>query len=203
VLPATLLTARWIETLPARPFWLRWLSWSIAPALAVSMLVALSDYEFANSARTFARTTVRDHLAAGTTVYFSGHWGFQHFMERDGARAFNYREQTLHPGDLIAFPVNNTANDALNVPQSVIANVDDESFPNRYPVHPMSVRSHARFYASLTEPLPFNFPAERYVDRFVIDRYAPELSPNPELKDATVKLQHPQFFKHKRQRLRR
>jgi hypothetical protein len=206
VLPALLLTVRWIETLDSRQFWMRWLNWSILPAAAISLLVALSDQEFANAARDFAQSTIRDHRQRGETVYFTGHWGLQYYMEREGAAPFNFRRQTLLPGELVAFPYNNTANEPLSIQVTefdekvkLLPDTEILEYPAKFPFQTMSTRAHSWFYASLREPLPYNFRKQPFVDQFTVARYSPELKGHAGEK---LVLEHPHLFRNKRATLR-
>jgi hypothetical protein len=206
VLPALLLTVRWIETLGSRQIWLRWLKWLIVPAAAISLLVAFSDQEFANASRDFVRSSMHERRKRGETIYFAGHWGWQYYLESEGATAFNYRRQTLMPGDLVVFPYNNTANEPLSIQLTefdekvkLLPDVEIVEVPAKFPFQTMSTKAHSWFYASLREPLPYNFRKQPFVDQFTVARYSPELKG---LAGEKLVLEHPHLFKNKRVTLR-
>jgi hypothetical protein len=96
------------------------LPWKLAvpllPAAALALAVAWADHQAAGAART-AADLLRDRYAKGPgTAWFQGHWGFQYYMERWGARPFDQRvlreekQHRLKPGDWFIMPrhVHNT-----------------------------------------------------------------------------------------------
>lgn len=77
---------------------------TLALTLALGLSLAWTDLRYAGAQRDFART-----LPAGRT-WFTGHWGFQYYLERAGARALDRSRggwaQTA-PGDAVALSVVN------------------------------------------------------------------------------------------------
>ena len=81
---------------------------AIGTSAAVGFAVVVSDVRWANSARRVARELCREALDSDTNLRFGGHWGFQYYMERGGARAIDWREDTFRIGDRIVVPDSNT-----------------------------------------------------------------------------------------------
>jgi len=76
-----------------------WLATTVSLALAV--LLSISDGQFAGLYRTYAATLP----AAAQQRWFTGHWGFQYYMEGTGARALS-SASPIRPGDEIVTSTN-------------------------------------------------------------------------------------------------
>jgi 4-amino-4-deoxy-L-arabinose transferase-like glycosyltransferase len=135
----------------------------LAPAvgLVLSLCVAYADNSLANSGRTAA-----EHLAPekrdGRT-WFSGHWGFQYYMEARGAKPIDANHPDFQLGDTVVTP-ENASNRILTRPRVA---TKDETFevPVCRWLTTMRAECGAGFYADLWGPMPFVFgpvPAERY-----------------------------------------
>lgn len=169
--PATVLFVRWLASLPASDVWLRLLRLAVVPAAAVALLVGLGDLEFARAGKTFAQTHARRLLAEGETVYFKGHWGFQYYMEEEGAEPADLEGDVLR-GALIVYPLYNAKNE---VDTRKWKNVDFQAYPNPYRVHTTSLDLSAAFYSTAFGFLPFGFGTQHpdyppLADGFRIDR---------------------------------
>lgn len=80
----------------------------LVPAACLAVCVAWADYTWANTVRDTAyhiRTIQQERL---TGLWYAGHWGFQYYMEKIGAKAINCIKPQMIPGDLMAFPKNNS-----------------------------------------------------------------------------------------------
>jgi hypothetical protein len=87
------------------------------------------------------------------TVWFQGHWGFQHYMEAAGARAQDFKRSELTRGDLVVVPVNNTN---LRPPPEHAARLVGKKTLMPFPyVATMDQALGAGFYSDLWGPLPF------------------------------------------------
>jgi len=82
--------------------------WPLILSAAVGWFVAAADFDFANSARTAARQIMTQYKPATGRLWFEGHWGFQYYMEKLGARPVDYASTTLQPGDILVAPPNNS-----------------------------------------------------------------------------------------------
>ena len=74
----------------------------------LALAVTWADTRLANAART-AATQIRDQYGGRkSTVQFTGHWGFQYYMESYGFTAIDGKGVRMAPGDILILPENNT-----------------------------------------------------------------------------------------------
>jgi hypothetical protein len=131
----------------------------------LSFWIAWADYCWANSARSaaFAIDSTQKFNQDKNRVYFTGHWGFQYYMDALGYPALDRSNSRLTVGDYLIFPENNT-----NVPHLLVADaVKVEEL--RVSLHPlattMRAEGRAGFYSSQGGQIPFAigwFPDEKY-----------------------------------------
>src|SRR5208337_3828636 len=69
---------------------------------------AAADFDFADSAKTAARQIMAQYQPITRQVWFEGHWGFQYYMKKLGARPVEYGSTTFQPGDILVAPPNNS-----------------------------------------------------------------------------------------------
>jgi hypothetical protein len=129
--------------------------------LMLCLCVAYSDMRLANSGRTAAERIAPEKRAGHT--WFSGHWGFQYYMEARGAKPIDVRHPEIHRGDTIVTPMNGSNRIQIGGRGAYI----DESFevPVCSWLATMRAECGAGFYSDLWGPLPFVFgptPSERY-----------------------------------------
>jgi hypothetical protein len=139
-----------------RPAW-----FSLAMGLALSLCVAQADIKLANSARTAAERIAPEKRSGRT--WFSGHWGFQYYMEARGGKPIDTRHQDFRLGDTVVTP-RNASNRLLARPRIASRNEGFE-LPVCSWVTTMCAECGAGFYSDLWGPLPFAFglvPAEGY-----------------------------------------
>jgi 4-amino-4-deoxy-L-arabinose transferase-like glycosyltransferase len=141
--------------------------WLLIVPLAISgilsLAVASSDTELADSARNAADFIYRQSPAATAKTFFEGHWGFQYYMQSHGVQPVDLHGFRFDPGLMIVIPENNTnifgLPPGLSVSQQVI-----EVKTNLW-MSTMRQEVGAGFYTSGWGPLPFAFgvvPPERY-----------------------------------------
>ncbi len=149
--PLALLVARriarvrnpWLAPRPAR------LAVALGAAAALSLVVAQGDAASAAAARDAARLIHERYAAA--RIWFVGHWGFQHYMQRRGARPVDFRRSEISAGDVIVvpelghrarWPADGTydALERIAVPQEALA---------------ATMGDGAGFYAAVFGPLPY------------------------------------------------
>jgi hypothetical protein len=124
--------------------------------------VAHADIRLANSARTAAERIAPEKREKHT--WFSGHWGFQYYMEARGAKPIDVRRSAdIHRGDTIVTPMNASNRIKFGARGAYI----DESFevPVCSWLTTMRAECGAGFYSDLWGPLPFVFgptPPEQY-----------------------------------------
>ena len=173
--PAAVLVLRWIESLDnSRPM-LIGLACSCLAALFISFKLALADQEIAGAGRDFARSTARREIIQGRNAYFTGHWGFQYYMEKEGALPFDFKNTKLAPGDKIFISTNNNWSMPLRPPRfpgvSTIARLPVAHKQWLTTVDAEGER--AGFYTSLFGSVPFNIGRSLKADIFLIQEYRP------------------------------
>jgi len=140
-----------------KPAWI-----ALAASLVLSLCVAQADIKLANSAQTAAERIAPEKRSGNT--WFSGHWGFQYYMQARGAKPIDAKHQEFRLGDTVVTPIN-----ATNVFFArTRIKTTDQSFelPVCSWVTTMRPECGAGFYADLYGPLPFAFgpvPPERYL----------------------------------------
>ncbi|MBI5545259.1 MAG: glycosyltransferase family 39 protein [Deltaproteobacteria bacterium] len=95
-----ILLLRRLEGLPL-PMARRWLGAIVAVGLLVGSLILHADAVFAGLGRRAANELVAPRVAAGQTVWFWGHWGFQFYAERAGARPLTLSPPHPRSGDAV------------------------------------------------------------------------------------------------------
>ena len=131
-----------------RPAGLSRRSWE--PAL----LITYADYRWANDVREAAAELSRDYVGGERVTYFAGHWGFQYYMQRGGARAIDLRRDTVEPGQILIFPTNN-ANLPL-APERSARLVEEKLVFGRW-VATVAPAMAANFYVGKGVLMPFAF----------------------------------------------
>ena len=120
------------------------------------------DTAFANSGRNMASLIHgQTHNQAGS-VLFEGHWGFQYYMQRFGARPVEYDKFAFQTGDVVVIPENTTSTFPI-APQFVASQQILQIDPH---AHAATMALGAGFYSSVWGPLPFSFgrvPSEPYL----------------------------------------
>lgn len=146
--------------------------WRMAPValgLAVSLLVARADFEWAGSARRAANDLASRYGERGHTQ-FQGHWGFQYYFEKSGATPFDLRSRRVVPGNTLIEPCNNS--NVVPFPQSFGRFVETARYPSSRWLTVHSPAVGAGFYASTFGPLPWvlgSAPDELY-DVLILQR---------------------------------
>jgi hypothetical protein len=163
---AGILVARRLDTLRAEgvrfPRW-QWYA-PFVPSLLLALAVAWADARLANSAREMAERYGRETIHYPHNVFFQGHWGFQYYMEAQGAEPVAYGQTDFRRGDAIICPLNNTS--VWPVDESLVASRFSGAIEGPYGLTTMSRPMGAGFYTDLWGPLPYVFgpvPGERYV----------------------------------------
>jgi 4-amino-4-deoxy-L-arabinose transferase-like glycosyltransferase len=135
----------------------------LASAIA-AVWVASADQNLADTGRT-AANEIHARLSSSTgPIYFEGHWGFQYYMEKLGAKPADLRNSPFHVGDILVIP-ENTSNSFGPPPGFGLAGTII-SFKQDASVATMCQPLGAGFYASVWGPLPFAVgpvSSERYL----------------------------------------
>jgi len=128
---------------------------------ALSWWLARADSEAANAART-AASTIHRRTSAGA-VWFAGHSGFQYYMQRFGARPYDWWHPQIKPGDWLAAPY------SIVWPNEIAYQFpgprEDFAIPMHASATTNSPELSAGFYYSYWSVLPYAFgpvPADKY-----------------------------------------
>ena len=82
--------------------WPRWvLAFTCALGLVLGVAILRADARFSGLGREAAAKGIAPQVAVGRRVWFGGHWGFQWYAERAGARVLTLTPPFPQPGDLI------------------------------------------------------------------------------------------------------
>jgi 4-amino-4-deoxy-L-arabinose transferase-like glycosyltransferase len=131
------------------------LGWSLVPSAAIALYLVLVDYQLANTGRTAAQLIAAKFPPTADRLWFEGHWGFQYYMQKLGARPVNFKQSTLEAGDLLFVPSNNT--NVKMLPADTFEALGRlELNPSPW-LSTMQASVGAGFYAADWGPLPFAF----------------------------------------------
>ncbi len=128
---------------------------SLAASAALALLVTRADYLFATATRQIVMETYARFGNEQKNFWFEGHWGFQYYMESLGFAALDVKYSPIKPGDILAWPENNTGTAPPN--SEAIARQDTFNIAGPRFLTTMNVAVAAGFYASVRGPLPFAF----------------------------------------------
>jgi Dolichyl-phosphate-mannose-protein mannosyltransferase len=133
-------------------------------SLAVALMVAGADLKPANSARAAAARIRQQTAATSRTVWFEGHWGFQYYMEQQGAKPVDFWHLSLATNDAVVLPLGNSR--VFEPPKpGLVSWFEYDAAPSKW-LAVMNASCGAGFYSGDWGPLPFVFgpaPAERYL----------------------------------------
>ena len=135
----------------------------LVAAAVIALAVTWADYRLAESART-ASTEVQDkYLNKRVNIWFSGHWGFQYYMQNMGAKAIDIYRSPFTSGDIVIAPSNNSN---TIYPRSEYFRLREIiKVPSGIWLTTMSCNIGAGFYSDVWGPLPFaagTVPLEQY-----------------------------------------
>lgn len=135
----------------------------------LSLSVAWGDYQLASASREFAQNYIREEIKEGRKVHFSGHWGFQYYMEEEGANVIDYLKIGIQNKDLVIYPTQNTNVKLIQFPGT---RKEIKSYESGG-VGPYTLNSGARagFYSTIWGPIPYAFKTGQNYDQFVVDEY--------------------------------
>jgi hypothetical protein len=81
------------------------LLWPLIPAAAITLSIAMADYQLANSARTAAELITLEYKSKSHQIWFEGgHGAFQYYMEKLGGLPIDVERSLLQPGDIVVVP---------------------------------------------------------------------------------------------------
>jgi 4-amino-4-deoxy-L-arabinose transferase-like glycosyltransferase len=140
-----------------RTAWPRGVTVCIVFGGALALLVAQSDFLLAVAVRRSAQQVCARFGQGRNSLFFQGHWGFQYYMEAQGASALDVKHSRLQAGDCLAVPANNTSLFTVNSKALTLREVADVTVPGPRWLTTWSAPAGAGFYASAQGPLPFAF----------------------------------------------
>lgn len=145
---------------PPRALW-HWRA-PLVPACALALLLTYVDYALAGSARQAARDIMsREHAGR---VWFSGHSGFQYYMEELGARSIDRQRSIAVHDDSYVLPSNNWF--PIPVGPHLVGSYELLEYRTPKWVATSHPEAYAGFYSDKAGPLPFTFTRvepERYL----------------------------------------
>ncbi len=174
ILPATLLLVRVIEESSSGERALKALCWAGVLTLGLSVGLSVGDMKAADVGRQFGRALAASTDLPSGTRWFVGHWGFQYYMERGGARALGTWDTSPHAGDLLVVSEYSVPH---GIQRSVVQRLTRLSVievPTKWPLRTISARIPAFFHANffITRPhafLPYGLSTEP-LDRILVFR---------------------------------
>ncbi len=137
--------------------------WALIAAAVLSLLVGYADFTLANSGKAAAIQIEERYGRNMQRVFFQGHWGFQYYMERHGARAVDAMKTDYRPGDIFVVPLNNISLIMMNVRSFLPAG--KFSVQTLKYLATMNHYTSAAFYSDAYGILPYSFgpvPPEPY-----------------------------------------
>jgi hypothetical protein len=134
-------------------------------SLAIALMAAWADFKLANSARTAAFHVQKEAGATSHAVWFEGHWGFQYYMEQQGAKAVDFWHLPFAvKNDAIILPLGNSC--VFDPPKEGIEPWFEYDAATCGWLTTMNQACGAGFFSDDWGPLPYVFgrvPADRYV----------------------------------------
>ncbi len=155
--PVLLLLFRDTDLSPTRRAAAVWL----ALTLPLAWLLALADAQQADVYRTAAHRIAGEIGAQPGARYFVGHWGLQHYLEREGFQSVvppMYGRSDLAVGDWVATGRNISQLDVShNMQRFALEQTWAWSFPSWLPLRTTNADAGAGFYSHHAGYLPFAF----------------------------------------------
>jgi 4-amino-4-deoxy-L-arabinose transferase-like glycosyltransferase len=130
------------------------------------LAVAIADYQLAQANRWAAGRLAKSqavNMVSASQVWFSGHWGFQYYMQELGARRVDDRNPEYRPGDLLILPLNNYGVSPTSGGLKLLDTLEAGTFPW---LTTMNGAMGANLYYSPGDRLPFvagQIPSEAYL----------------------------------------
>ncbi len=158
---AAILVGRLLASRPAA-FQRALLGATVAAGLLLGVSILRADAAFAGLGRRAAAELIAPHVAAGHNVWFAGHWGFQWYAEKAGARCLTITPPRPLQGDLAVSSLR-TRGHAIHLfpKRKLLATLEDDTPGGRI----MSTNLGSGFYSNSWGYLPWAWGNE-VLDRF-------------------------------------
>jgi len=122
----------------------------------LSLGIAHADYGLANISRKAVGDLdpITDRFGK-QKIWFQGHWGFQYYMQENGAKPLDFTRSDVGPGDIVVVPSNNTNTQLM---RQEVVRLDDFLEYRPLPwLTTMGRNVGAGYYSNDVGPLPFAF----------------------------------------------
>lgn len=137
---------------------LRNLVWiGVVLTLVYALPISFADYRFAETYRRAAREIVSQYGGQGHFVWFTGEWGFRHYMEGEGGHLLIRTLDSAQPGDIIVKPFIASPWVTLYDGAPYSRFVEQRPVQESFPVRILDFSTHAGFYSTGWGVLPFSF----------------------------------------------
>jgi hypothetical protein len=149
----------------------RLLWWAFGAQMALSLALAIANYQHWDGYRRFASGLAAE--AASKRVWVNGEWGLRHYLESAGALPLT-RDQPLQPGEVVV----SASLSAAVTPNVLMAPLAEEEITPGVPLRLISLSGRPAYSSSARGLLPFEIsraPADRVRAEVVLERKA-ELS---------------------------
>lgn len=137
---------------------------ALIPASALAMAVTYADYTQANLFRSAAYQLSKDFGGPNHTLWYQGHWGFQYYMDKVGAKHTRTTGIDVTDGDFFVSPYYNTA--MHNLHTGIVRQHWDMKMPQFAWLTAWNPQVGAGYYADSWGPMPFvitRVPPEQFV----------------------------------------
>lgn len=136
---------------------------SIVLAAVASLILAIADYREANCSRSTAEVLGQRYASEPDKIYFWGHWGFQYYMQKWGARPFERGHSNFGAGNVFvgSFP----DFELSQIPLSQASEREELACNRLRVVSTSALGRGASFYSSFGGPLPWvvsEIPPKRF-----------------------------------------
>ena len=147
--------------------------WPLLPSAAISLSLAMADYQLADSARTAARQITAKYQSPGHTLWFENFGGFEYYMQKLGGRPLDVEHSLLQPGDIVVVPW--ISGGFVTLPAGSVGWVEGFKFRPFSWINLMASngRSTAGFYDANSGPIPFGLGGVPAQDYFVLKVFTP------------------------------
>jgi len=136
---------------------------TVALGISLGAGILLADSAFSGFSRSAASTLIAPAVARGHRVWYVGHWGFQWYAEKAGARYFTSTPPYPAIGDLVVSSVNSEPSLEVEEMDALVRlrRIEDRSPGGRI----MSREAGAGFYSNFWGYLPWAW-GEDLIDAF-------------------------------------
>jgi hypothetical protein len=138
----------------------------ITCTLVYSLPVSYADYEFAETYRDKAKELCAKYQGEGKKVWFTGEWGFRHYMAENGAAIMPRNSVAAEAGDIIIKPYIASPWVTLYDGNEYCRLVEQVPAGAGQPLRILDFSSHAGFYSSGWGLLPFSWTSGRHWEWF-------------------------------------